>query len=132
MYSLNSLVRWFSRIFLHLSIFILIASFCFIFLIGDKQIVKDSIYESGIYNEYVNSIIETNIEASKDKEGTLPLDDPEIQKIVAATNALVGAYGSTLNTAIPLNYRQGNDMAMANFIKEAGAGQIGAVVFYNS
>jgi len=59
-------------------------------------------------------------------------NDPEVQKIVAATNALVGAYGSTLNTAIPLNYRQGNDMAMANFIKEAGAGKIGAVIFYNA
>lgn len=59
-------------------------------------------------------------------------NDPEVQKIVAATNALVGAYGTTLNTASPMNYRQGNDMAMANFIKEASAGSIGAVIFYNA
>jgi MoCo/4Fe-4S cofactor protein with predicted Tat translocation signal len=59
-------------------------------------------------------------------------NDPEVQKIVAATNALVGAYGTTLNTAIPMHYRQGNDMAMANFIKETVAGKIGAVIFYNA
>lgn len=59
-------------------------------------------------------------------------NDPEVQKIVAATNALVGAYGTTLNTASPMNYRQGNDMAMANFIKEASAGSIGAVIFFNA
>jgi molybdopterin-containing oxidoreductase family iron-sulfur binding subunit len=59
-------------------------------------------------------------------------NDPEVQKIVAATNALVGAYGTTINTGLAVNYRQGNDMAMANFIKEASAGSIAAVIFYNA
>jgi molybdopterin-containing oxidoreductase family iron-sulfur binding subunit len=59
-------------------------------------------------------------------------NDPEIQKIVVAINGLVGAYGTTINTATAVNYRQGNDMAMANFIKEASAGSIAAVIFYNA
>lgn len=59
-------------------------------------------------------------------------NDPEVQKVVVAINALVGAYGSTINTGVAVNYRQGNDMAMANFIKEAGAGKIAAVIFYNA
>jgi len=59
-------------------------------------------------------------------------NDPEIQKIVVAINGLVGAYGTTINTASAVNYRQGNDMAMANFIKEASAGSIAAVIFYNA
>jgi molybdopterin-containing oxidoreductase family iron-sulfur binding subunit len=58
--------------------------------------------------------------------------DPEVQKIVAATNALVGAYGTTINTGQAVNYRQGNDVAMASFIKEAAAGSIAAVIFYNA
>ena len=58
--------------------------------------------------------------------------DPEVQKIVAATNALVGAYGTTINTGQAVNYRQGNDIAMASFIKEAAAGSIAAVIFYNA
>jgi len=58
--------------------------------------------------------------------------DPEVQKIVAATNALVGAYGTTINTGQAVHYRQGNDVAMSSFIKEAAAGSIAAVIFYNA
>ena len=59
-------------------------------------------------------------------------NDPEVQKIIAATNTLVGAYGTTINVGSPVNYRQGNDLAMANFIKDAVAGKIDAVIFYNA
>ena len=58
--------------------------------------------------------------------------DPQVQKIVAATNALVGAYGATINTGVAVNYRQGNDMAMSNFINEVSAGKVSAVIFYNA
>ena len=58
--------------------------------------------------------------------------DPEVQKIVAATNALVGAYGTTINVGQAVHYRQGNDVAMSSFIKEAAAGSIAAVIFYNA
>ena len=58
--------------------------------------------------------------------------DPEVQKIVAATNALVGAYGTTINAGQAVHYRQGNDVAMSSFIKEAAAGSIAAVIFYNA
>jgi len=59
-------------------------------------------------------------------------NDPQVQKIVAATNALVGAYGTTINTAVAVNYRQGNDMAMANFVNEVVSGKVSAVIFYNA
>ncbi|MBP6386534.1 MAG: TAT-variant-translocated molybdopterin oxidoreductase [Pseudarcicella sp.] len=55
-----------------------------------------------------------------------------VQKIVIAINALIGAYGSTIDTGAPANYRQGNDLAMASFINEVKAGSISAVIFYNA
>jgi len=59
-------------------------------------------------------------------------NDPQVQKIVAATNTLVGAYGTTINTGVAVNYRQGNDMAMSNFINEVSAGKVSAVIFFNA
>ncbi len=59
-------------------------------------------------------------------------NDPAVQSIVAATNALVGAYGTTIDLGTPVNYRQGSDADMNAFISEAKAGQIAAVIFYNA
>lgn len=58
-------------------------------------------------------------------------NDKAVQVLVNGINNLLGNYGSTILTNVPVNYRQGNDEAMANFIKEAEAGSVAAVVFYN-
>lgn len=59
-------------------------------------------------------------------------NDPAVQQLVVGINAMIGAYGSTINTGIAVHYRQGNDMAMANFVNELAAGALSAVIFYNA
>lgn len=58
-------------------------------------------------------------------------NDKAVQVLVNAINSMLEAYGSTILPNLPVNYRQGNDEAMANFIKEAEAGSVAAVIFYN-
>ena len=57
-------------------------------------------------------------------------NDKAVQVLVNGINAMLGSYGATI-IGVPVNFRQGNDEAMANFIKEVGAGSVGAVIFYN-
>ncbi|MES2520982.1 MAG: TAT-variant-translocated molybdopterin oxidoreductase [Bacteroidota bacterium] len=59
-------------------------------------------------------------------------NDPSVQTVVVAINALLGAYGTTIDAGNAVNYRQGSDAEMTTFINEAKAGQIGAVIFYNA
>ena len=59
-------------------------------------------------------------------------NDSAVQTVVVAINALLGAYGTTIDAGNAVNYRQGSDAEMTAFINEAKAGQIGAVVFYNA
>ena len=58
-------------------------------------------------------------------------NDKAVQVLVNGINSMLGSYGTTILTNVPVNYRQGNDEAMANFIKEAEAGSVSAVIFYN-
>jgi MoCo/4Fe-4S cofactor protein with predicted Tat translocation signal len=59
-------------------------------------------------------------------------NDPAVQTVVVAINAMLGAYGTTIDAGSPVNYRQGSDSEMNMFINEAKAGQIAAVIFYNA
>ncbi len=58
-------------------------------------------------------------------------NDKSIQLLVNGINDILGSYGSTINTSLTVNYRQGDDQAMANFISDAEGGKIGAVIFFN-
>ncbi|HEY9045440.1 MAG TPA: TAT-variant-translocated molybdopterin oxidoreductase [Ohtaekwangia sp.] len=59
-------------------------------------------------------------------------NDKSIQVIVNAINDILGSYGSTIDLSTPVNFRQGDDVAAANFVNELEAGKINAVIFYNS
>jgi MoCo/4Fe-4S cofactor protein with predicted Tat translocation signal len=58
-------------------------------------------------------------------------NDKAVQILVNGINSMLESYGSTILPSVPVNYRQGNDESMANFIKEAEAGTVAAVIFYN-
>jgi MoCo/4Fe-4S cofactor protein with predicted Tat translocation signal len=58
-------------------------------------------------------------------------NDKAIQLLVNGINDMLGSYGSTILPNLPVNYRQGNDEVMASFVKEAEAGTVAAVIFYN-
>jgi MoCo/4Fe-4S cofactor protein with predicted Tat translocation signal len=58
-------------------------------------------------------------------------NDKAIQVLVNGINDILGSYGTTINTSAPVNYKKGDDAAMASFVSDAEAGRIGAVIFYN-
>lgn len=59
-------------------------------------------------------------------------NDPNIQMVVNAINTAIGAYGSTINPAVSLNYRQGNDVDFNNLVNQMNAGQVGALLIYSA
>jgi MoCo/4Fe-4S cofactor protein with predicted Tat translocation signal len=58
-------------------------------------------------------------------------NDKYIQTIVNSINDMLGSYGTTILPNLPLNYRLGDDAAMANFAAEAEAGKVAGVIFFN-
>jgi MoCo/4Fe-4S cofactor protein with predicted Tat translocation signal len=58
-------------------------------------------------------------------------NDKAIQVLVNGINDMLGSYGVTILPNSPVNFRQGNDEAMANFVAELKGGKIGGVIFYN-
>ncbi len=58
-------------------------------------------------------------------------NDKSVQLVVNAINNLLGNYGSTILPNAPVNFRQGNDEAMAAFVADAQGGKVDGVIFYN-
>jgi MoCo/4Fe-4S cofactor protein with predicted Tat translocation signal len=58
-------------------------------------------------------------------------NDVAVQVMVNAINSLLDNYGTTIDLNSPVNYRQGNDEQMHQFVSQAEAGNIAAVIFYN-
>ncbi len=58
-------------------------------------------------------------------------NDPAVQVLINGINAMLGNYGSTIDTSAPVHYRQGDDMAMSNLAKDLNAGRISGVIFFN-
>ena len=54
-----------------------------------------------------------------------------VQTVVNAINSMLENYGSTILASKPVNFRQGNDEAMASFVGDAEGGKLDAVIFYN-
>ncbi|HEY5825976.1 MAG TPA: TAT-variant-translocated molybdopterin oxidoreductase, partial [Cyclobacteriaceae bacterium] len=59
-------------------------------------------------------------------------NDKAVQLVVNAINDALGNYGTTILPSLAVNFRQGNDEAMATFIKEVQEGKVDAIFFYNS
>ncbi len=59
-------------------------------------------------------------------------NDKAVQVVVNAINNLLGNYGTTILPSKPLNFRQGNDEAMDQFIADVEGGKVDAVIFYNA
>ncbi len=58
-------------------------------------------------------------------------NDKAIQVLVNGINDMLGNYGNTIDATNAVNYRQGDDAAMATFLTDAEGGKLGAVIFYN-
>ncbi|MGE5520979.1 MAG: TAT-variant-translocated molybdopterin oxidoreductase [Candidatus Dadabacteria bacterium] len=59
-------------------------------------------------------------------------NDPNVQAVVNEINRVIGAFGSTINTGITLNTRQGNDAAMVTLVNDMNNGSIGALLIYGA
>lgn len=67
---------------LHTSVLLIIAAFCFTSLVGNRDSIKNTLLESGIYNNFVKSTISDNLSSQGDS--SIPLDDEAIQAIVTS------------------------------------------------
>jgi molybdopterin-containing oxidoreductase family iron-sulfur binding subunit len=56
-------------------------------------------------------------------------NDPAVQRLINNINQRLGNYGTTIDINRPAYYRQGDDTKMAQFVQDAQAGRVGAVVF---
>ncbi|MER3470243.1 MAG: [Fe-S]-binding protein [Chitinophagaceae bacterium] len=55
-------------------------------------------------------------------------NDPNVQAVVAAINAAIGANGNTINTATTATFKQGIDADMAALVTAMEGGQVGALL----
>ncbi|MCR6719259.1 MAG: 4Fe-4S dicluster domain-containing protein [Chitinophagaceae bacterium] len=55
-------------------------------------------------------------------------NDVNVQIVVNAINAAIGAYGSTINWGVTSNYRQGVDKRVSDLLSQMEAGQVGALL----
>jgi len=58
-------------------------------------------------------------------------NDKSIQVVVNAINDILGSYGSTILLNKPVNFKKGDDAAMAGFVADVKGGKIDGVIFYN-
>jgi MoCo/4Fe-4S cofactor protein with predicted Tat translocation signal len=101
---------------------------------------------TGIYNKLTGgSIASTKIDVNyidkcvkdlSNAKGTSLVvsgtNDVAIQTVVNAINSTLGNFGSTIDFAVPVNYKQGNDIEMNAFVDEMKAGQVSSVIFFGS
>ncbi|HLO46782.1 MAG TPA: TAT-variant-translocated molybdopterin oxidoreductase [Leadbetterella sp.] len=59
-------------------------------------------------------------------------NDVVVQTIVNGINSLLGNVGNTIDFGTTVNYRQGNDAAMNQFVSELKSGAVDAVIFLDS
>ncbi|MGZ8536787.1 MAG: TAT-variant-translocated molybdopterin oxidoreductase [Flavisolibacter sp.] len=59
-------------------------------------------------------------------------NDVNVQRVVNAINSAIGAFGSVINSAVSLNYRQGIDSQMVDLVNQMNNGQVGALLIYGA
>ncbi|MFT4094361.1 MAG: TAT-variant-translocated molybdopterin oxidoreductase, partial [Niabella sp.] len=59
-------------------------------------------------------------------------NDVNVQLVVNAINAAIGSYGSTIDWAAPVNYRQGIDKEFSDLLTEIESGAIGTLLIYGA
>ncbi len=75
-------LRWISSMLLHGSLFLMIGCFSFVFLISDRQVIKDTLVTSNIYQDIVPTILNEAQKQTDKSETALPLRDPAIREVI--------------------------------------------------
>ncbi len=104
---------------------------------SEEATVVKAIYDGlsgGSVNKDFNNLSKVVAELKKNIGNALVVcgsNDPNIQMVVIQINQMLGSYGKTINTDIPMYNRKGDDEKMSKFISDLGKGIYGAVLFLN-
>ncbi len=71
----KAVLKWLSSLLLHGALLLIIASLSVSFLFGNRNSAKEVLEESGVYNKFVNAILDDNIKSSQGKRNVLPFSD---------------------------------------------------------
>jgi MoCo/4Fe-4S cofactor protein with predicted Tat translocation signal len=103
---------------------------------GKAAIALLDAINGGTPNTGSKNLDKTLVDAAKDLKAGNGLvvcgsNDANVQQVVFAINAAIGAMGNTVNTAVSELAKQGDDKAMNNFVTALKAGSVGGVIFYD-
>jgi hypothetical protein len=71
-----------TSLFLHVSLYGLIGALLFTFLLGNFKEIKSTLRDSQIYSTFVDSVISSNLEISRQERLAIPLQDTGVQHII--------------------------------------------------
>lgn len=90
---------------------------------------------AGVQNEIASDKIKAAAQELLQNQGrslvVCGINDSNVQQVVNGINNLLGNYGSTVDITNHSNYKQGNDEAILNLVREMEAGQIAGLIVYN-
>ena len=91
---------------------------------------------TGVTDEKLKAGIEAAAKALTSNQGAALVvagsDDMNVQILVNAINATVGANGTTINFGTTVNYRQGVDSEFATLVDDMNAGKVNSILFYGA
>jgi MoCo/4Fe-4S cofactor protein with predicted Tat translocation signal len=91
---------------------------------------------TGVTDEKLKAGIEAAAKALTANQGAALVvagsDDVNVQILVNAINAAVGANGTTINFGTTVNYRQGVDSEFAILVDDMNAGKVNSILFYGA
>ncbi|HEX8548010.1 MAG TPA: TAT-variant-translocated molybdopterin oxidoreductase [Cytophagaceae bacterium] len=97
-----------------------------------NRISPSKIATAAVKNEMLDKMA-ADLLASKGKSIVVSgSNDVSVQILVNQINTVLGNYGTTIDLSNPSLVKQGDEQNLYNFIQEAKAGRIGAVIFYKS
>lgn len=76
------LSAWITSVILHICLLLVFLSSVMLFSLSRPEIYKETLSETNAYQDFVSSVIESNLEAAQESSTSIPLDDLMIQKIV--------------------------------------------------
>ncbi len=81
MHVLKAFGRWISFFIFHMAIIFLITTVSMVILLGNRDSMKAVLNDSGVYEDFVDSVITTAAKESTDEQNSLPFDDSEFRRI---------------------------------------------------
>lgn len=85
MHYVKAIGRWIAFFVFHMAIIFLITTASMYMLFGDRDSIKSVMDESGIYDQFIDSVLTTAANESQGQEDALPFGDEKLQQIANET-----------------------------------------------